>query len=82
MVDGTVREREGRAMYRHVVKKGEPFRFGMAVEQMNRFLSEKGFSHFTNRQATDYKDAYFKGGNRKRKISNIFSFVYASMDVE
>lgn len=79
MVDGTIRYREGRSMYRHVVKKGEPFRFGMAAVQMDQLLSEKGFIHITNRPAADYKDTYFKGINRHRKISKVFSLVYASL---
>ena len=79
MVDGSVRTREGRSMYRHVVKKGEPFRFGMDSEQMDQFLSEKGFVHITNRSAAEYKDIYFKGINQNRKISELFSFVHASL---
>ena len=66
-------------MYRHVVKKGEPFRFGMDSEQMDQFLSEKGFVHITNRSAAKYKDIYFKGINQNRKISEMFSFVHASL---
>jgi methyltransferase (TIGR00027 family) len=82
MVDGSVQAREGRSMYRYVVKNGEPFRFGMDAAQMDQLLSEKGFEHITNRPATDYRDAYFKGGNHNRKISKIFSFVYASKENE
>ena len=77
MVDGSVRAREGRSMYRYVMKKGEPFRFGMATEQMDRLLSEMGFVHITNRPAVDYQDAFFKGINRNREISKLFSFVQA-----
>ena len=79
MVDGSVRAREGRSMYRFVVKQGEPFRFGMAPEQMGQFLSDKGFVHISNRPATDFKDAYFKGINQNRNISELFSFVHASL---
>ena len=79
IVDGTIRCREGRSMHRHVVKKGEPFRFGMAADQMDQLLSEKGFIYISNRPAADYKDTYFKGINRQRKISKVFSLVYASI---
>jgi methyltransferase (TIGR00027 family) len=80
MVDGSVQVREGRSMYRFVMKNGEPFRFGMDVAQMDQFLTEKGFVHIDNRPATDYRDAYFTGSNQSRKISTLFSLVYASIE--
>jgi len=79
MVDGTEQTREGRSMHRFVLKKGEPFRFGMDPEQMDQFLSEKGFVRITNQPAADYKDAYFKRISQDRKISALFSFVHASL---
>lgn len=76
IVDGTIPAREGRAMYRFVVKSGEPFRFGMSPGRMDQFLSARGFVQITNRPATDFRADYFAGS--KRKISTIFSFVSAA----
>lgn len=75
ILDGTLREKEGRNMYRHVVKTGEPFRFAMDFDNMEAYLADHGFEICENIRARDCRDRYFNG--RERPISAIFSFVHA-----
>lgn len=79
VVDGTIKAKEGKAMREHVIKKGEPFRFGLEKEEIEKFLSERGFFNIKNVMAEECRDTYFKGASQDRKISGIFTFVHATV---
>lgn len=78
--DGSIRIRGGRNMYRWARRKGEPFRFGIARENLPPFLEAYGFRNVTAIAAEECRDMYFNGASRDRRISQLFSFAHASVD--
>ncbi|MCP4347887.1 MAG: class I SAM-dependent methyltransferase [Desulfobacterales bacterium] len=79
IVDGTIKAKEGKTMRRHVIRRGEPFRFGLEKEEIEDFLSKRGFFNIKKVMADECRDIYFKGASRDRKISGIFAFVHATV---
>ena len=79
MIDGTIRLKEGKAMRKHVIRQKEPFLFGVEENRISSFLEERGFNAVERVSAPDCRDRYFKGKNRDRKISAVFSFVHAAV---
>jgi len=77
IVDGTIRAREGRAMYRYVRRNGEPFAFGLTEDDVTPYLRNKHFKKIKLVNAGKFKSDYFKGACINRKVSEIFSFVKA-----
>ncbi len=75
--DGSINNRGGKNMYKWAIKKGEPFKFGIAKNQLPQFLSEVGFDNVEAIQAEQCRNKYFTENNRKRSISPLFSFAHA-----
>ncbi len=77
LVDGSIDAKEGKRMYKHVNQRGEPFQFGLNRDRTASFLSDHGFEVVRHLPAPECRKLYFKDKGRKRKISDIFSFVHA-----
>jgi O-methyltransferase involved in polyketide biosynthesis len=78
MIDGTIREKEGKNMIKGVKKWGEPFRFGLKHQDANDFLVSLGFCNINTVNAPELKEAYFNSEKRgNSKISTVFSFAFA-----
>lgn len=77
MVDGTIKLKEARNMIKFVLKTGEPFKFGIDRDNAANYFSNHGFKVLENISDREQRDLYFKGENKKRKISTIFSLILA-----
>jgi methyltransferase (TIGR00027 family) len=77
--DGSINNRGGKNMHKWAIKKGEPFKFGIDKNQLPQFLSDVGFENVRTVAAERCRDKYFTGNNRKRCISPLFSFGYATV---
>ena len=64
-------------MYKWALEKGEPFKFGIDIDQLINFLTPLGFHDITVVTAQQSKDLYFKGNSSTRPVSPLFSFAYA-----
>jgi len=79
VINGTSKLREAKSMLKAVNKLDEPFLFGLDPNEIEDFLTIKGFCDVKSVNHKFYKDVYFKGKNRKRKTSGIFTFVHATV---
>jgi len=79
VINGTSKLREAKSMLKAVNKLDEPFLFGLDPNEIEDFLTIKGFCDVKSVNRKFYKDVYFKGKNRKRKTSGIFTFVHATV---
>lgn len=80
MVDGTVKAREGRSIMKAVRKWGEPFKFGLNVNDAAGFMRLRGFKDIMNVHAPELKHTIFKGNPRGEDISGIFGLMFAVVD--
>jgi len=78
IVDGTTKDRLGKSMYELVKKIGEPYKFGINVEDIDGFLGEHHFSHIQKYSSKDIRNLYFHRDNKKRKVSDLWNFVCAT----
>jgi methyltransferase (TIGR00027 family) len=79
VVNGTSKHREGRSLFRWVKNVGEPLRFGIDPNEIEEFMLRRGFSDVKIVDTEFCKNLYFDGQNKKRKVSGIFRFVYATV---
>jgi len=77
VVDGSSGQETGRNLKIHVSEIGEPFKFGIEEESVERFLIERGFSEVQNVTSEDYKKIYFHGVNEGRAIFRSLYFAHA-----
>lgn len=78
VIDGTTSDRLGRRMQKDLEKRGEPFKFGIAAQEIGNFLEKHRFSDIQKYSSTEIRDAHFYGNNRKRNVSCLFNFVCAT----
>ena len=60
-------------------RSGEPVLFRLHPESVGKFLSGRGFEQKANLTAQDLKRLYFKGRNRRRKVSPHLAVVHATV---
>jgi len=80
VVDGNSELEVGRNLYNHVSQLNEPFLFGIEPEDVERFLTQRGFSKIQNITSKDYKRAYFHSTNRDREVCSLFYFAHAEVN--
>lgn len=78
VIDGTCTDRLGKGMHDGVKKVGEPYKFGIKVDDIDTFLRKHHFTDIHKSSSHDVRDTYFHGTNKKRKVSHIFNFVCAT----
>jgi methyltransferase (TIGR00027 family) len=78
VIDGTCEV--GRNMKAFAEDKGEPFQFGIKKGTIEAFLAQRGFSQIQDVTSEDYKKAYFHGVNKDRLVSDLMSFVHATVE--
>lgn len=77
VANGTTRLTEARALRDGLKQIGEEILFGIAPDQIIKFMGSRGFTVGKNLSSTAYKKTYFKGVNKNREVSNMFVFVQA-----
>jgi methyltransferase (TIGR00027 family) len=80
VVDGNSELEVGRNLYNHVSQLNEPFIFGIEPEDVEGFLTQRGFSKIRNVASEDYKKAYFHSINSDREVCSLFHFVHAEVN--
>jgi methyltransferase (TIGR00027 family) len=59
--------------------QGEPLQFGINEEEIEKYLTQFGFTHIKNINSDEYKKNYFHGKNKNRKVCNLLYFVTATI---
>jgi len=77
VANGTTRLTEARALREGLRHIGEEIVFGIEPDRVIDFMGARGFTVIKNIQSNVYKQAYFKGINRSRKVSEMFKFLQA-----
>jgi methyltransferase (TIGR00027 family) len=80
VVDGTCELDAGQNWRKGVMDAGEPFLFGIKDNEIETFLTQRGFSKVRNVTSEDYKKAYFLGKNEGREMNSLLSFAYAVVE--
>lgn len=78
VIDGSSSDRLSKAMQKLVSKVGEPYKFGIEVDSVEKFLKNHGFTKIHQTCSSEVKNTYFHGNNKNRKISDLFNFVCAT----
>jgi methyltransferase (TIGR00027 family) len=68
---------EVKGMRRYRGMTGEDLRFGIPVDQVERFLTARGFEQVQNIGSADLKALYFKGKNQSRSVMAGYAIVSA-----
>ncbi len=79
VVDGTATDRLGRQMYKLVKNLGEPYKFGIETDQIDAFIKQCGFSDIELTSSREIRKKHFHGSNKRRKISDHFNYVCATV---
>lgn len=77
VVSGPHAPKEGRRLKEHVRRKGEELHFLIEKQEIEPFLSARGFINIKTLNAQDLRGVYFNGANKDRKISSVLHFVSA-----
>lgn len=77
VASGASSAKEARRLWRIVKRAGEPFLFGIDDDEIEPFLRERGFSQIEVVQASNCKEAWFRGINDKIPVSDMFRLVQA-----
>lgn len=77
VLEGIFPRREAKLWRR--CSRGEPILFGIKPEDIESFLTERGFSNIKNHTADDFQRMYFHGNVKKRFISPMFFIVHATV---
>ncbi|VVB69710.1 Leucine carboxyl methyltransferase [uncultured archaeon] len=78
VVDGSCELEVGRNLYNQLAQYGEPLRFG--INDVEKFLANRGFSQIRNVTSEDYKRAYFHGINERRPVCSLLYFAHAVVE--
>ena len=78
IIDGTSTDRLGKELCNLVTRLGDPFKFGIKVDDIDKFLKHHRFNHIYKCSSREVRDNYFHGKNKRRKVSHIFDFVCAT----
>lgn len=78
VIDGTSTDKLAGELRKLVAKNGEPFKFGIKADDMEKMLRQYNFVGISHSSAPDVREAYFHGDNKKRKVSDLFCFVCAA----
>lgn len=77
VADGTIKLAEARALREGLKRIGEEIIFGIAPDQIESFMKDRGFLITRNLTKADYFNAYFQGVNQHRNVSEMFIFLQA-----
>jgi len=80
LVDGTCELEVGKNIFNYTIQQGEPLKFGIKEGMVEPFLVNRGFYRVKQVPAEEYKQMYFHGVNRDRKVNNLLSFVHATIE--
>lgn len=80
VVDGNCELEVGRLIHHRVKQYGEPIQFGINPEDVETFLSQRGFSQINNVSSANYKKTYFHGTNANREVCSVYSFAHAMIE--
>lgn len=80
LVNSTNKERIATNIREYLIKQGEPLKFGIEEEDIEKFLKIRGFKNITVVNSNKYKNLYFKGKNRDREVCNLLYFVHADVE--
>lgn len=80
IIDGTCELEVGKNIVNYAEQQGEPLQFGIREEEVETFLTERGFSGVKNVTAEEYKKMYFHGINRDRRVSSLLLFAHAVIE--
>ena len=78
IVDGISKDRATKELHKVVKKLGEPYKFGIKSDEIDTFLTHHNFTTIHKSSSKDIRDTYFHGANKKRKVSHLFNFVFAT----
>lgn len=82
VVDGTC-ELEGANKWRKaLIQRGEPPTFGIQENNIEEFLEKRGFDQIKDIKMDSLRKAYFKGKNKKRKVSPWVGIVNATVKLK
>lgn len=79
VADGTCHLKEARTMRAFFARFGEGILFGIEPEIIEAFLSDRGFDQIHNFTCQDFKKIYLGANKRKRKLSELFFIVHATV---
>lgn len=80
LVNGTNTERIAVNIREYLIKQGEPLKFGIEEEDIEKFLKSRGFKNIAVVNSIKYKNLYFKGKNRAREVCSLLCFVHADVE--
>jgi methyltransferase (TIGR00027 family) len=73
------RHGEVKGMKRYRGMTGEDLRFGIPIEQIETYLSLRGFGQIVNIRSEDLKALYFRGKNQSRNVISGYAIVSATV---
>jgi methyltransferase (TIGR00027 family) len=79
LVNGTNSESIATNIRTYLIKQGEPLKFGIEEENIEKFLINRGFTNVTIVNSSQYKNMYFHGKNIERKVCSLLYFVHAEV---
>lgn len=80
LVDGSCELDAGKNIHNYLVQVGEPLKFGIKEGMVEPFLAERGFSRVKDVTDEEYKEMYFHGVNKDRKVSSLLFFAHAIIE--
>jgi methyltransferase (TIGR00027 family) len=79
VIKGTSPLKEAQALRQFVESEGAPLQFGVEEKNIIAFFKERGFQTVTNVPAESCREKYFKNKSYDRTISQMFNFVFATV---
>lgn len=79
VLDGTCELEEAKRARRYFKQGDESLIFGIKEGTIEEFLHKRGFHKVKNISCEFFKNAYFKGINRNRKVSRLLATVHATV---
>jgi methyltransferase (TIGR00027 family) len=80
VVDGTCERKDAKKAQKCFRGRDEDLTFGIAEGSIEEFLCERGFCQVKEVTGAFLKAAYFRGINRKRKVSTLLATVHATVN--
>lgn len=80
LVNGANTERIAMNIREYLIKQGEPLKFGIEEENIDKFLKNRGFKNIVVVNSIKYKNLYFRDKNRDREVCNLLYFVHADVE--
>ncbi len=80
VVNGSSELKEAGELRKFLAKVDEEFQFGIEPDEIEEYLTQRGFHHVKNVDADYCKRLYFRGLNAGRNVSAMFWFVHATVN--